>query len=494
MVVTSALMIAALSAGVAPAGAAPPPGSVSFSVPSLSPSFAPDIEDYVVRCQNAPVTVQGHASAGWQMAIANNPFRSGDFSQTVPLSSGRAFVVAVRQGGPPVYRYHVRCLPNSFPTYTFTRSGPVSPKYFAVTLATTFATRSSSTITGCRSGGFVLPTWNAQVLPDGNVLWFNPLAGPFEIHRLDGSLIRVLRPVGHPADGHDLQLLPNGDHLSALTSNRTTSTRAPTAARATPPSTSRATGGELERPAGLGLEDPGPHRPGRDRTLVAEGDRLGYDLVHWNSIQPAGNGSVIASFRHLDAVYKIDQSTGAIVWKLGGTSRPESLNVIGDPRPYTFGGQHDARLFRDGTLTVFDNRTDLGSPPRAVRFRIDENAGTATLLQSISDPDVPTLRLLWLGTASGQRGLADRLGAGHEPSDRRLRAQWPETFLLTFDARSSYRAEPVPAGAVSAQSLRQAMNAMVLVGLQLTLRRVAGPRARGDGRWAAAERDYSSAA
>ena len=48
---------------------------------------------------------------------------------------------------------------------------------------------------------------------------------------------------------------------------------------------------------------------------------LGYDLVHWNSIEPDGNGSVIASFRHLDAVYKIDKSTGAIVWKLGGTSR-----------------------------------------------------------------------------------------------------------------------------------------------------------------------------
>ena len=73
-----------------------------------------------------------------------------------------------------------------------------------------------------------------------------------------------------------------------------------------------------------------------------------YDLVHWNSIQPAGNGSVIASFRHLDAVYKIDKSTGAIVWKLGGTSRPESLNVIGDPFAYTFGGQHDARLLPTG--------------------------------------------------------------------------------------------------------------------------------------------------
>ncbi len=187
---------------------------------------------------------------------------------------------------------------------------------------------------------------------------------------------------------------------------------------------------------------------------------FGYDLVHWNSIQPAGNGSVIASFRHLDAVYKIDKSTGAIVWKLGGTSRPESLNVIGDPLTYTFGGQHDARLLADGTVTVFDNRTDLNSPPRAVRFRIDETAGTATLLQSISDPDVPL---------SGCCGSARRLSNGDWLIDWGQATNHPiggykpngeRTFLLTLDGRSSYRAEPVPAGAVSAQSLRHAMNAM----------------------------------
>ena len=41
-------------------------------------------------------------------------------------------MITVRQGGPQLYRYHVRCLPNDFPTYTFTRYGPVSPKYFSV--------------------------------------------------------------------------------------------------------------------------------------------------------------------------------------------------------------------------------------------------------------------------------------------------------------------------------------------------------------------------
>ena len=41
-----------------------------------------------------------------------------------------------------------------------------------------------------------------------------------------------------------------------------------------------------------------------------------YDIVHWNSIEPAGPNAVLASFRYLDAVYKISETTGNIVWKL----------------------------------------------------------------------------------------------------------------------------------------------------------------------------------
>src|SRR3954454_13353688 len=220
IVVTAALTMAGLWGAAAGARAAHPPGSVSFTTPTPSPSVAPDIEDYVVRCQNAPVTVQGHASAGWQMAIGNHPFRSGDFSETVALGSGRAFLVSVRQGGPPVYRYHVRCLPNLFPNYTYTRTGPVSPKFFAVARGTLHYAMIFDDH-GVPIWWIRNSTWNARVLSNGNVLWFNPQSFQFEIHRLDGSLVRVLRPVGHPADGHDLQFAANGDHLvgSKVTQN-----------------------------------------------------------------------------------------------------------------------------------------------------------------------------------------------------------------------------------------------------------------------------------
>jgi len=211
LVATSALMIAGLF-GAAAEAAPPPSGQVSFSsTPSLFPNFGPYIYDYVVRCKNGPVTVQGHTSGGWEAAIGSHPFRSGDFSEVVPLSAGRAFTITVRDvARTQVYRYYVRCLTGDFPQYTFTRYGAVSPKYFSV---------------DPRNSGYAIifdnhgvPVWwyhgsayATRVLPNKNVLWSS--VGGWATHRLDGTLVRNLRGVGLLTDAHDLQLAGNGDHL-----------------------------------------------------------------------------------------------------------------------------------------------------------------------------------------------------------------------------------------------------------------------------------------
>ena len=199
----------------ADARAAPAAGRMSFSsVPRLFPDFSPRIHDYVVRCNDGPVMVDGHTSGRWEAAIGDHPFRRGDFSEMVPLSSGRAFrVIARRAGEGRRSRYHVRCLPDDFPKYTYTRYGPVSPKYFAVTRP--------ETRYGMIFNNHGVPIWwihapinNARVRSSGNILWFNPLVHRFEIHRLDGRLVRTLKPVGRPAaDNHDLRFSGNGDYL-----------------------------------------------------------------------------------------------------------------------------------------------------------------------------------------------------------------------------------------------------------------------------------------
>jgi hypothetical protein len=445
------------------AEAAPTPAEARFSVPGLFPSYAPSVQDYVVRCRDKPVTVAAHAAAGWQVSIAGRPFRSGDFNQTVGLSSGRSFVVRARKGGAaPLYSYHVRCLPNDFPAYSFTRYGPVSPKFFTVSrtdlgYGIVFDDHGVP-IWWVRAGGF-----NIRVLPDGNLLWFNGPSFRYELHRLDGSLIRTLRPVGLGPDGHDLRFLPNGNHLIA---GRTQQDHVDASAFGKS-SDGSVYSAELQEvtPSGQLAWD----WKSQDHISLAETGRWWnepptakqpYDIVHWNAIEPAGQDAVIASFRNLDAVYKIRKSTGEIIWKLGGTSRPESLTTIGDFRSYTFGAQHDARLLPDGTLTVFDNRSQLPDPmPRAVRFRIDEQAKTATRVESITDPAVHSseccgsARRLPNGDWLIDWGQAkDHPIGGYKPNGDR-------TFFLTFVTRSSYRAQPVPSGVLTAADFRAAMNA-----------------------------------
>ena len=138
------------------AEAQPQAGQVSFSTASLYPNFSPTVHDYVVRCHDAGVTVTASAQAGWKASINGHAFRSGAFSEPVPLASGKAFTVTFREdGGTKLYRYYTRCLPDDFPAYTFTRLAPSSsPKFFtADPLQSRSISARSSTPTGCRSGG-----------------------------------------------------------------------------------------------------------------------------------------------------------------------------------------------------------------------------------------------------------------------------------------------------------------------------------------------------
>lgn len=43
-----------------------------------------------------------------------------------------------------------------------------------------------------------------------------------------------------------------------------------------------------------------------------------YDYFHVNSVQPSGKGTVLVSARNTNAVYLLDEATGALLWTLGG--------------------------------------------------------------------------------------------------------------------------------------------------------------------------------
>jgi hypothetical protein len=174
--------------------------------------------------------------------------------------------------------------------------------------------------------------------------------------------------------------------------------------------------------------------------------------------------SVLISMRHTDGIYKIDRTTGDIVWKLGGTATPESLIVQDDPEAaHPLAGQHDARILPDGTLTAFDNGAFVSDSapvhraPRGVRYAIDEGAGTATLLESVEDSDVSAAICCGSARRSATGSWLIGWGGVFNPISE-FTAAGVRTFKLDFPGTWSYRAHQVASGELSAAALRAGMD------------------------------------
>ena len=464
------LLAAALAAAVL--GLAAPAGA-SFEVaaePRLFPPFSAGVSDYVVRCsspQDVRLTIRAR---GEKVAVGDREPRGGEFTVRVRRRPGQAIQV---RGGTT---HHVRCLPRGFPSWTAERratpqaqwyvSTPVGPRethgYVAV-----FDSRGVP-LWWRRSSSYA--PWDAKLLPNGHLAWTRYLGHPFgvkqrvayEERRLDGRLVRLIRAVGTPTDTHELTPLPNGNVYVLAYRPRDGVDLSDLGG----PKATRVLDAEIQEvtPAGrvvwawsskdhIALSETGERWWRRGPT------RHGYDLVHANSVEPDGDG-VIVSARHLNAIYRIDKASGEIDWKLGGSSRPESLVVpghLGDE--LLFGGQHDARLHGDGTLTLFDNETLDPRPPRALRYRIDPIARVATPLEAIGNPAV---------SESSAVGSARKLPGGNwvvywgaSPVHTEQTPSGAPVLRLAFDGRVDYRFVPVLPGRLSAAELRRGMSRMV---------------------------------
>ena len=122
------------------------------------------------------------------------------------------------------------------------------------------------------------------------------------------------------------------------------------------------------------------------RTAVTPAGNV--DYFHLNSIGVAPDGNLIVSARHTSAVYKLNRTTGAILWRLGGK---RSDFTLGAGAAFEF--QHDARMHEDGTLTLFDNGATDTNPgdvvepaSRPLRLVLDEARLNATLAHVYAPP------------------------------------------------------------------------------------------------------------
>lgn len=468
------------------AAAAAPGSSVArvAASPGLSPVFSEAQPDYVVRCDaQTPVSLAFTAPTGGSIVVEGQPAKSGSFTDSVQLAYDQEFAFTISGAGTS-HVYHVRCLPADFPAYTVTGKGSASVEGFLV--APSLGKNASDYVILFDAAG--VPIWwtlataqpiDATMTPQGKIAFeldngtafqTDPSQG-YQLYNLDGTSAGQVHAVGGPTDTHEFQVDANGDYdLLSYRERHGIDLRA--------------LGGpadgeiadcvaEIVSPTGRLLwswdayDHLGVRQFARSSLTAAEvpagmpDGTSASDIYHCNSMQVEGS-KVLLSFRHLDAVYLIDRGSGLIEWKLGGTKTAKSLTVLDDPRKVPLDGQHDARLLPDGTITIHDNSTFTSRIPRVVRYRIDAAKRTATFIQQIVDPTVPSSACC--GSARTLPNDDVLIDWGSTGTIGEYSADGHAVFRLRFTSGSSYRATPIPLGTVNLTQVRAGMNAIAATG------------------------------
>jgi hypothetical protein len=127
-----------------------------------------------------------------------------------------------------------------------------------------------------------------------------------------------------------------------------------------------------------------------------------WDWFHLNAVKLDTDGNLLIDARDTWTTYKVDHHSGNIIWQLGGKASSFTLQAAPgqtlNNANEIFAWQHDPEALANGVYTVFDNEsagaanTGTGSTAelglsRVVRFKLNPQAHTATLLQSYNQPD-----------------------------------------------------------------------------------------------------------
>ncbi len=177
---------------------------------------------------------------------------------------------------------------------------------------------------------------------------------------------------------------------------------------------------------------------GPDESYAEAPNDQSFDYFHLNSIDIEPDGNLLISARHTCALYKIDRTTGAVIWRLGGKRSDFTMGPGA-----AFYWQHDARRQPDGTITIFDDGSNGKNPPtedhsRGIRLAVSETAMTADLAVAYSDPPI-------LAKSQGSMQPLDNgdvlVGWGDQPYFTEFRADGTIAMDGRLpDAAPSYRA------------------------------------------------------
>jgi arylsulfotransferase ASST len=463
------------------------PATGSIAIEGLYPDFDPARSAYVSRCGRGADPIHAETSDGTEVAVGPGPPQSGAIDLDPGVEPGEDFEMAIAEAGRQ-RTIEVRCLPADFPAWRFEPlSAGANPGFFVVSFKAARDER-PWVIVFDQEG---VPRWWyspstrtlwAQILSDGTVAWARSFGDGYgldprmahEIRSLSGELLRLVRTRGPIIDGHELRELGNGNFLVGSYVPETADLRrfcARPPRERCGPARAAIVSAEIQELDQRGrvlwrwnsrghislketgrwwrnvLSNPRRRLQGREA----------FDPVHINAIEPRGPDEVVISTRHTDAVYGIRRSTGEIAWKIGGSKTGKSLQILGDPARKLLGGQHDVRIARDGSLSIYDNGKDRPRRPRVVFYRLDPKQGSARYLGQLNDSAVKTSHCC--GSARELPSGGWLVSWGDNPLLTAFDGEGQAVFRLEL-AASTFRAVPVPAGAVTVGELDRGLEEM----------------------------------
>jgi Arylsulfotransferase (ASST) len=185
------------------------------------------------------------------------------------------------------------------------------------------------------------------------------------------------------------------------------------------------------------------HVPLADSYAKFSPTRTPYDFFHLNSIEQDDDGNLLIGGRSVSALYKVNRSTGAVMWQLGGRRSSFKFGVNA-----SFAFAHDPRVqaTNDATFSTFDNGTgdkiaglyNVHRQSRALWLNLNFKTMTATHAREIDHS--PSLRAVYAGSVQQLYNGDTFVGWGQQPYFSEYNSKGRLLFEARFaDSNVSYR-------------------------------------------------------
>jgi hypothetical protein len=407
----------------------------------MVPSFASDTHDYYVPCAASnQLTVSMTAAAGSSGLLISPESARALPQQTVSVGVKEdEAIVAAATDGTRTTEYWIRCLPPDFPPLDWSPHADATSRPPGYYLVGNLALGLPEGVAGYAMilDGNGVPVWYARAptgfavstvesLSPGSIAYFPyqiPGLASFRIVDLGSETVTAVVPEDEVVANHELRQLPNGDYLAFTIP--TTSGVDLTGLPVVMPDGTTQTFGPNSTINDCGIVEfssdrrvvwtwlASDHFEAREDSTLAtastvSGGGTEVDVFHCNSIDiDPTSGNLLISARNMSSVFYVDRSTGAVLWKMGGTTfSKDNATYVSVADPFVL--QHDARLQPSwssvcggsGQISVFDDESLGTAPARGVIYDVIVGAsdmGTAACQTTVKATGHPpgTATRIW---------------------------------------------------------------------------------------------------